>query len=70
MARFVSPVALGLFEELLKDEPGFSLKDLTFDDIRLYVRDRLQEKFKMLRLAKSQLLQAPQSAIFKSTAMP
>jgi hypothetical protein len=36
----------------------------------LYARDRLQEKFKMLGLAKSQLLHVAQSTIFKSTTMP
>lgn len=47
-----------VFEEHFEECPGLRLQDLTYDDIRLYVRDKLEENSRMLRLAKSYPLQA------------
>ncbi|KAE9379537.1 hypothetical protein N431DRAFT_327470 [Stipitochalara longipes BDJ] len=47
-----------VFEEHFDGHPGLRLQDLTYDDIRLYVRDQLQENSKMKRLAESHHLQA------------
>jgi energy-coupling factor transporter ATP-binding protein EcfA2 len=50
-----------VFEEHFEGYPGLRLQDLTYEDIRLYVQDRVGENGKMLRLARSQ---PPQAAVW------
>jgi hypothetical protein len=47
-----------LFEEAFQDCPGLRLQDLTSEDIRLYVRERLQSNQRMAHLEKSNHIDA------------